>query len=307
MAYLLDTASVVAKLNLGGPARLAWSKDGAFAIAGTQDGRLVRVDHGDDLTWSKVIPVEHAPLLTQAPAEIVAGIPIYQGGRFPRSEHAYVGDIWILRNGRKAVLIDCGGTSGFSLTQERLRALGVAQVTHVLHTHSHGDHSGGAYLWRAAGAQIVAAKSAELTLGWLMPMLTDYGIYPPRGVDMPLPLENVGDETDFELSGLKIHALFVPGHSFDSTVYMTELGGKRIAFTGDLGFENQDILHRCWGDAEQARAVVRVIREKLLPWRPDIVFTGHGVRTNGMEFITQLVHDTEESLARTGGSPRQTL
>ena len=102
--------------------------------------------------------------------------------------------------------------------------------------------------------------------------------------------------TDFEVSGLKFQALFVPGHSFDLTIYTTELGGRRIAFTGDLGFENQDILHRSWGDAEKAREVVRVIRGKLLPWRPDIVFTGHGVRTNGTEFLTQLVRQTEQSL-----------
>jgi glyoxylase-like metal-dependent hydrolase (beta-lactamase superfamily II) len=74
------------------------------------------------------------------------------------------------------------------------------------------------------------------------------------------------------------------------------LGGKRIAFTGDLGFENQDILHRCWGDAEKARKVVHVVRDKLLPWRPDLVFTGHGVRVNGTEFITKLVEQTEQSL-----------
>src|SRR2546422_702422 len=72
--------------------------------------------------------------------------------------------------------------------------------------------------------------------------------------------------------------------------------GKRIAFTGDLGFENQDILHRCWGDAPKAREVARVVRNKLLPWRPDVVFTGHGVRTNGTEFLAQLVRQTEQSL-----------
>ena len=127
-------------------------------------------------------------------------------------------------------------------------------------------------------------------------MLTDYGIYPPRPVDVPLPLMRVGDETDFEVSGIKFHALFVPGHSFDLTVYTTELGGKRIAFTGDLGFENQDILHRCWGDAEKARDVVRIIRQKLLAWRPDVILTGHGVRPNGMEFLTKLVQQTEQSL-----------
>ena len=92
----------------------------------------------------------------------------------------------------------------------------------------------------------------------------------------------------------------MPGHSFDSTVYTTELGGQRIAFTGDLGFQNQDILHRCWGDAAKARAVIRVIRSKLLAWQPDVVFTGHGVQTNGTEFITALVRQTEESLSRLG-------
>jgi glyoxylase-like metal-dependent hydrolase (beta-lactamase superfamily II) len=294
-AYLIDGADVVKTLDLDGPARLAWSSDGAYAIAGGSDGRVVRIDYGGQLSWSKAIPAKDPPVLTQAPSEVMAGLPIFQGGRFP-GEHAYVGDIWIVRNGRSAVLIDCGGTSGFSLTQERLRALGVAQVTHVLHTHTHGDHCGGAYLWRAAGAKMVAAKSAALALTWLMPMLTDYSIYPPRPLDMPLPLERAGDETEFEVSGIKFRALFVPGHSFDSTIYMTELGGKRVAFTGDLGFENQDILNRCWGDADQARVVMKIIREKLLPWQPEIVITGHGVHENGTEFIANLVRETEASL-----------
>jgi glyoxylase-like metal-dependent hydrolase (beta-lactamase superfamily II) len=146
------------------------------------------------------------------------------------------------------------------------------------------------------GAQIVAPKPAALTLAWLMPMLTDYGIYPPRPVDLPLPLARVGEQTEFEASGVKFRALFVPGHSFDLTIYTTELSGKRIAFTGDLGFEGQDILHRCWGDADKARAVVQVLRDKLLPWRPDTVFTGHGVRPNGTEFLAQLVQQTEQSV-----------
>jgi glyoxylase-like metal-dependent hydrolase (beta-lactamase superfamily II) len=226
------------------------------------------------------------------------GLPIFQGGRIP-GEHAYVGDIWVIKAGNSGVIVDAGGTSATATTRARLRALGVEKITHVLHTHTHGDHAGGAYLWRALGAQMVAPRPAAFALTWLMPMLTDYGIYPPRPLDMPLPLERAGDETDFEVSGLKFHALFVPGHSFDLTMYTIELGGKRIAFTGDLGFENQDILHRCWGDAEKARRVVQIIRTKLLSWRPDIVFTGHGVRPNGTEFLEKLVRQTEEALGLT--------
>ncbi len=295
--YLLENAGkLLAAVDAGGPARLAWSSDGAFAVAGTADGRLLRFEGTGTRGWSRSIPAAEPPRLAQPPGEVVAGLPIFQGGRIPQSEHAYVGDIWVIKSGRKGVIVDAGGTSGFAMTQARLRALGIEQVTHVLHTHTHGDHCGGAYLWRALGAQMVAPKPAAFALTWLMPMLTDYGIYPPRPVDLPLPLARVGDEADFEASGLKFHALFVPGHSFDLAVYTTELGGKRIAFTGDLGFENQDILHRCWGDAGKARRVVQAIRQKLLAWHPDVIFTGHGVRPNGTEFLTQLVRQTEQSL-----------
>jgi len=287
---------VSAERDAGDAARLAWSDDGTYAVAGTARGRLLRLEQSGAPTWSKMIPVTEVPPLPRPPSEVVAGLPVFQGGRIPQGEHAYVGDIWILKAGHSAVLIDAAGVSGFSITQARLRALGIEQVTHVLHTHSHGDHSGGAYLWRAAGTRVVGPKSAALALTWLMPMLTDYGIYPPRPLDMALPLIQTGDETNFEVSGLKFQALFVPGHSFDLTIYKTELGSKRIAFTGDLGFENQDILHRCWGDTDKARSLVPVIRDKLLAWRPDIVFTGHGVRTNGTQFIASLLRHTEESL-----------
>jgi glyoxylase-like metal-dependent hydrolase (beta-lactamase superfamily II) len=292
---------VSAKWELGGPARLAWSADGSFAIAGTSKGNLFRLESDGKLSWKQNLPVAEVPALETPPAEVVAGIPVYQGGRIPKSEHAYAGDIWILKLGREAVIVDAGGTSNFPISQARVQALGIEYVTHVLHTHSHGDHSGGAYLWRAAGARIVGPKSAALTLTWLMPMLTDYGIFPPRPLDVPLSLTRTGDEAEFTVAGQKFSALFVPGHSFDLTVYMTELGGQRVAFTGDLGFEREsDILHRCWGDADKARSVVKAIRDKLLSWKPDVVFTGHGVRQNGTAWVEDLLWRSEESLEKAG-------
>ncbi|NBR85833.1 MAG: MBL fold metallo-hydrolase [Verrucomicrobia bacterium] len=299
VALLGADGKVVAKLELNASARLAWSGDGTFAVVGTANGQLAQLERDGKLNWRQNLSVAEPPAITTLPAEIVAGLPVYQGGRIPQSEHAYVGDIWVLKLGREAVVVDAGGTSGFALSQARVKALGIERVTHVLHTHSHGDHSGGAYLWRAAGAKIVGPKSAALTLTWLMPMLTDYGIFPPRPLDVPLPLARVGDETEFAVSEQKFRALFVPGHSFDLTVYMTELGGKRVAFTGDLGFEREsDIVHRCWGDAEKACPVIKAIREKLLAWKPDVVFTGHGVRPNGTEWVEDLLRRSEESLAK---------
>lgn len=298
-AYLVAKDGLVtATQPLGSPARLAWSADGSFAIAGTADGTVRRINQDGKLAWQVELPIAPPPVVDPPPAEVVPGIPVFQGGRIPKGEHAYVGDIWVLKLGQEAVLVDAGGTSGFATSQARVKALEIDRVTHVLHTHSHGDHCGGAYLWRAAGAKIVAPKSAALAMTWLMPMLTDYGIYPPRPVDLPLPLAQVGDETDFEVAGQRFHALFLPGHSFDLTVYTTTLAGKRVAFTGDLGFEtNIDIVHRCWGDAEKARPIVKALREKLLPWKPDVVFTGHGVRKFGTPWLEDLIQRTEATLA----------
>jgi len=287
------------KISLGAPAHVAWSADGAYAVAGTSKGELFRVEKDGKLGWKKEIPVAAPPIPATPPEEVVPGVPVYQGGRVPQGEHAYVGDIWVLKLGHDGVVIDSGGTSGFATSQARVKALGIEKVTHVLHTHSHGDHCGSAYLWRCAGAKIVAPRSGSLTQTWLMPMLSDYGIFPPRPIDVPLPLNRVGDETDFTVSGQKFHAIFVPGHSFDLTIYMTELNGKRIAFTGDLGFEtNLTITHRCWGDAEKARPVVKAVREKLLPWKPDVVFTGHGVRRLGTVWLEDLVRRSEEELEK---------
>jgi glyoxylase-like metal-dependent hydrolase (beta-lactamase superfamily II) len=298
--YLVSSGGKVAgQTEARAPARLAWSPDGSFALAGTADGRLVRIERDGKTAWDQAIPVAEPPAVDAPPAPVVPELPIFQGGRIPNSEHAYVGDIWIIRAGREAVFVDAGGTSGFATTEARLRALGIERVTHVLQTHTHGDHCGGAYLWRAAGANIVGPKSAAIAQTWLMPMLTDYGIFPPRPLDVPLALTRVGDEVEFEAVGISFGAVFVPGHSFDLTLYKVELGGRRILFTGDLGFQApSDILHRCWEDADKARAVLKVIREKVLPWKPEIVFTGHGVRPQGMEFLMDLVVRPEESLQR---------
>ncbi|HXX94406.1 MAG TPA: MBL fold metallo-hydrolase, partial [Planctomycetota bacterium] len=136
---------------------------------------------------------------------------------------------------------------------------------------------------------------------WLMPMLTDYGVWVPRPVDVPLPLKTVGDEAEVVIAGLKIRAVFVPGHSMDSVIYLLELGGKRVAFTGDLGFQApSEILHRCWTDVGNARQVVAVVKSRVLPFHPDIVFTGHGVRPEGMAFLEDLVKRSEESIQRAG-------
>jgi glyoxylase-like metal-dependent hydrolase (beta-lactamase superfamily II) len=275
-----------------------WARDGSFAVAGTQAGKICRLNPEGDLTWAIDLPVAEAPAAAQLDP-VFADVPIYSVGR-TGSEHAYVGDIWLIKAPEGGILVDLGGSSAIPTTWQRMRAAGIEpnQVKFALVSHSHGDHAGTSYLWRAQGVKIVAPRSAELTVTWLMPTWSDYSIWAPSRIDVPLPLARIGDETEVTLCGLKVRALFVPGHSFDATLYLMELNGKRVAFTGDIGFENEsNILHRCWGDPVKAAMVVQVVREKLLSFKPDYVFTGHGPRQPGTAFIEGLLERTEAALA----------
>jgi glyoxylase-like metal-dependent hydrolase (beta-lactamase superfamily II) len=185
-------------------------------------------------------------------------------------------------------------------TLQKIRATGIdpSKVRHLLHTHSHGDHSGGAYLWRAQGLKIVAPETNALATTWLMPTVSDYGVWVPRPVDVPLPLKRVGDETEFLVDDQKVRAVFVPGHSYDAVIYLLELGGKRVAFTGDVGFKGQDILHRCWGEVDKAVAVAEVVRAKVLGFKPDVVFTGHSEQKDGTGFLEELVARSRDSIEK---------
>jgi glyoxylase-like metal-dependent hydrolase (beta-lactamase superfamily II) len=287
------------------PGRCAWSADGRAAVIGTQGGILFGLDDTGKVRWRTPLPVKPVPPTKEPLRPIFDGVPIYSVGRVG-TEHAYVGDIWLIKTKVGGIFVDTGGSSGIPFTWQRLKAAGVdpKDVHYVLLSHSHGDHAGAAYLWRTQGAKIVAPATAAFTVTWLMPTWSDYSIWVPCPIDRPLPLKRAGDEAECELSGVRIKAVFVPGHSFDSVVYLLTVGGKRIAFTGDIGFDGgSHILHRCWGDREKAARVIKVLRDQVLPFKPDHVFTGHGPRKDGTAFLRDLIKRSEAALAE-GTAPR---
>jgi glyoxylase-like metal-dependent hydrolase (beta-lactamase superfamily II) len=211
-------------------------------------------------------------------------VPVYAVGR-TGPEHAYVGDSWLIKTAEGGILVDTGGVSAQAATRERIRAAGLdpKDIRYVLLSHSHGDHAGAAYLWRAAGAKVVAPASAAFAVTGVMPTWSDYNLWVPCLIDEPLPLQRVGDEAEVTLCGVKIKAIFAPGHSPDSVVYAMELNGRRVIFTGDIAFDDRrpglplgsNILHRCWGDWDKAARVIRVIETQVLPLQPEFCFTGH--------------------------------
>lgn len=297
---------VIRGMEVGGPGRVRCSADGRFAVIGTQEGGVCRVDEQGRLMWRTRLPVRSPKPLKAPLAPAVAGVPVYRVGRVG-PEHAYVGDIWLIKAPQGAILVDAAGTSAIADTWQRIQAAGIdpRSIRYLLLSHTHGDHLGAAYLWRSLGLKVVAPAPAALPATWMVPTLSHYGIWVPCVIDMALPLARPGDTTRFVLDGLDFEAILAPGHSVDTAVYVLELAGKRVILTGDIAFRGRNhILDRCWGDVPKARAVIQILRERVLPLRPEVFVGGHDARDNAARYWEEILRVSEEAVARAGAGER---
>ena len=147
-------------------------------------------------------------------------------------------NVYVLRSGREGIAIDFG--SGAVLGH--LEALGIDRLTDVLVTHHHRDQVQGLDLALAHGANV-----------WVPPVEQDLFRYAEdhwqsRGLDndysvrqdkwSPLwPIQVTGVLPEYRtvrFGAFEIEVLPTPGHTIGSVSFLTQVGGDRVAFTGDL-------------------------------------------------------------------------
>ena len=147
-------------------------------------------------------------------------------------------NVYVLRAGREAVLIDFG--SGAVL--DRLDELGLDRVTDVLVTHHHRDQVQGLARASAAGIRI-----------WVPPVERDLferadDRWASRAVDDDYDLREdrfsllepvavagaVAEYRTVRYGAFDVYSLPTPGHTVGSVTYLVELDGRRLAFSGDL-------------------------------------------------------------------------
>lgn len=144
--------------------------------------------------------------------------------------------VYVLRHGDRALLVD--GGSGAVL--DHLGALGIRQVDWVLYTHHHREQCQGHARFAAAGIP-AAAPAAERA--WFADPAAHlpgedgclFGspyVRPPRD---PVAVERwLGDGDELRWGPFSLRARLRPGDSPGALVYTAEIGGRRVAFTGDL-------------------------------------------------------------------------
>lgn len=148
---------------------------------------------------------------------------------------------YLVQAGRVELLIDCG-----SGVVHRLVQLGLdwASITHVAFSHFHTDHiSDFATLMQAwrygqlpprsapvtilgpAGTSDLLGRMAELHGSWL------------REPGFPVTVVELAPGATHELGdGVEIGCIKVP-HTVESVAYSIRRGGRRIVYTGDMGYD----------------------------------------------------------------------
>lgn len=191
---------------------------------------------------------------------------------------------YLLDSGGTRVLIDTGLGLGVEDILQNVSDLGFApdSIRHVIVTHSHIGHWGGAdeirrrtaaCVWAPAGAE---NGMQDIDTDRAIRINYEFGRYPAGFVARPCcPDKLFSDGQEMDLDGVRLRAIRTGGHTPDSTCLLLQMQNRRALFTGDflfyggrLGLTN---LEGC--SLEEYRSNIH----KIAAVHTDALFPGHGV------------------------------
>jgi hydroxyacylglutathione hydrolase len=248
------------------------------------------------------------------PEAIVPGLRRVGGGTWCGSVAALSdeGDanVYVLHGPAGAVLVDCGTPEGRPATAGNVRAAGVAEeLCDLLLTHSHWDLTGAAGAWQAElglRTHLNARGAARLAGGDLR--LVGAPLHGPAFPFEPFAVDHaVADGERFELAGLAVEALHMPGHTADSTVFVLALAGHRAGIVGDVAFGPKagrlgvlGFLCALWqSNLDEYVASL----ERLDALELDLLVPGHGAPVRGRERVREAVRAALATAERYAADP----
>jgi glyoxylase-like metal-dependent hydrolase (beta-lactamase superfamily II) len=164
----------------------------------------------------------------------------------PLSDHLaiYQGpiNVGIVRDGSKALLIDCGDGS----VAEKLPTLGLTTVDRILFTHHHRDQACGAQEFTVRGAKLVVPAAErqhfeKVEAYWAShdSRWDFYNVHPHHlMLAESIAIDGVlGPDEMLSWGPATIRVLATPGHTDGSLSYLVEVDGKRVVFCGDAIYD----------------------------------------------------------------------
>lgn len=174
---------------------------------------------------------------------------------------------------RKAIVIDPGGD--FEKIKARLEKAG-AQVSAIVHTHTHIDHVGATAPLQRLTQSRASIHEADRPLYELLPVQAQM-----LGIPLPEICELEGDLTDdfvIHAGGIELAVLHTPGHTPGSVSFLVRGEGEAVAFTGDTLFRRGIGRTDLWGG--DSDLIFRSLRNRLMTLEEHTkVISGHGPMT----------------------------
>ena len=214
--------------------------------------------------------------------EIMEGLWQVGGDTLTAAEDAAV---YLLSTGKEAVLIDAGcGRQPARLAENISHCLNDdVVVSHLLVTHCHFDHTGGAAAVRDTfGCRIVAHALDAVYLEKGDSGVTAASWYGARMEPLAVDVKLEGEQNTIAVEDLVITALHWPGHSPGSVVYTATLADRLVVFGQDV---HGPIHPALLSDEERYQASLR----KLLALDADLLLEGHFGIFEGKEAVRRFV------------------
>jgi len=192
--------------------------------------------------------------------------------------------IYLLDCGDELALIDAGAGMGVPQIVENIRGHGFepAQVGHLLLTHAHGDHAGGAarmaaalgeprvYMHQDSAPYLIGGDEKAISLA----PAKRVGLYPEDYVFEPHPVDvQLKDGDQIVIGNLELRAVSTPGHSSGHLSFLLDHDGRTEFFGGDLVFfGGQILLQNAWDcDLQDHLRSLEKLRDAAI----DGFFPGH--------------------------------
>jgi glyoxylase-like metal-dependent hydrolase (beta-lactamase superfamily II) len=160
--------------------------------------------------------------------------------------------VYLVDCGSSAVLIDSGAGLEVDRIAEELRRDGFApdQISHVLLTHGHADHSGGAAHFQSRyGSAVIASPQAGQFLrtgdedAISLALARSAGIYPPDYRWSACPVERIlEDQETITIGECRFTAINTPGHCSGHISFLLPTEDGDVLFAGDAVFHNGQVL-----------------------------------------------------------------
>ena len=155
-------------------------------------------------------------------------------------------NVGVIRQGDKALLIDCGDGS----VAGRLGELGIAAVERIMFTHHHRDQACGAHGLIGDGTKIAVFEAdrdyfADVQAYWNDPKSRwhIYNYHPhhlvlTESIDVD---QTLSDGQTLQWGPAKLQVVATPGHTNGSVSYLVEVDGRRVMFSGDAIYADGQI------------------------------------------------------------------